>query len=92
MPGVFYRSRDGMGGFERGPTLFTEDMRHTALKLDGNTLSVFCSNAHDCPERILLSKIELVPDWMAWQASDPVTVMEPEMDSEGADLSLEPSS
>jgi len=91
MPGIFYRSLDGLTGFERGPTLFTEDMRHTALKLDGNTLSIFYSNAYDCPERILLSTIELTPDWMSWTASEPVTVLEPELDYEGADLPLEPS-
>jgi hypothetical protein len=91
MPGVLYRSPDGIGDFERGPTLFSEDMRHTALKLDGCTLSVFFSNAHDCPERILFSTVELTADWMAWQASDPITVLEPELGYEGAHLSLEPS-
>jgi len=48
MPGIFYRSQDGLTHFEQGPTLFTEDMRHTALKLDGNTLSIFYSNAYAC--------------------------------------------
>ena len=91
MPGIFYRSQDGLTNFEQGPTLFTEDMRHTALKLDRNTLSIFYSNAHDCPERILLSSVELTPDWMSWTATDPVTLLEPELDYEGADLHLEPS-
>ena len=91
MPGIFYRSKDGLTNFEQGPTLFTEDMRHTALKLDGNSLSVFYSNAYDCPERLLLSTIELTPNWMEWQTSEPVTVLEPEMDYEGVDLPLEPS-
>ena len=91
MPGIFYRSKDGWTRFEQGPTLFTIDMRHTALKLDGNTLLVFYSNAHDCPERILLSTIELTPNWMRWEASEPVTALEPEMDYEGAELALERS-
>lgn len=91
MPGIFYRSRDGLANFEKGPTLFSGNMRHAAVKLDGNILSVFYSNAGDCPERILLSRIELAPDWMDWQASKPVTVVEPEMDYEGADLPLNPS-
>ena len=34
-------------------------MRHAALKLDGERLSVFYSNAGDCPERILLATIDL---------------------------------
>ncbi|MBM4084322.1 MAG: glycoside hydrolase family 68 protein [Planctomycetes bacterium] len=91
MPGIFYKSADGLSGFQQGPKLFTDDMRHTALKLDGDTLTVFYSNAHDCPERILMSTIQLVPDWMAWKASEPVTVLEPETDYEGADLPLLPS-
>ncbi len=91
MPGVFYRSQDGRSGFEEGPTLFTKDMRHTAVKLDGDRLSVFYSNAFDCPERILMSTIALTPDWTAWQASEPVTVLAPETDDEGADLPLTPS-
>jgi hypothetical protein len=91
MPGIFYRSRDGLSNFEQGPTLFTKNMRHTALKLDGDVLSVFYSNAYDCPERILLSQIELTPDWVNWSASEPVTALEPEAKYEGVNLPLTPS-
>ncbi len=91
MPGIFYRSQDGLTDFGQGPVLFSEDQRHTALKLDGNTLSVFYSNAHDCPERILLSRVELTPEWMNWRASEAEVVLEPETDYEGADLPLQPS-
>ena len=91
MPGIFYRSADGPSSFERGPTLFTKHMRHTAVKVDGNTLSVFYSNAYDCPERILLSTIDLTPDWMAWTPSEPITVLEPGTEYEGLGLPLEPS-
>ena len=66
-------------------------MRHAAVRLRGDTLEVFYSNAGDCPERILLSTIRLGPDWMTWQASAPVTFLEPETTYEGADLALEPS-
>jgi hypothetical protein len=52
MPGVMYRSRDGLTDFEEGPALFPTTIRHTALKLDGDNLSVFFSNAGDCPEQI----------------------------------------
>ena len=91
MPGIFYRSKDGLTGFNEGPTLFTENMRHSAVKLEDDTLFVFFSNVHDCPERILLSKIELNKDWMDWRESKPITVLEPEKDYEGSDLPLEPS-
>ena len=88
MPGVLYRSYDGLSGFEEGPTLFTPAMRHTALKLDGDMLSVFYTNVGDSPERILLATIELTADW---QASESVVVLEPELPYEGADLPRAPS-
>jgi hypothetical protein len=91
MPGIFYRSRDGQTEFEQGPTLFSPQMRHSALKLDGHVLSVFYSNAGDCPERILLSHVDLRPDWLDWRETAPVTVLEPETEYEGADLPLEAS-
>ena len=91
MPGVFYRSRSGLDSFEEGPTLFNEDMRHSALKLDGNVLSVFHTVVGEEPERIVLSKIRLTSDWMSWKESEPVVILEPERDYEGADLRLEPS-
>jgi hypothetical protein len=91
MPGILYRSKDGLTGFERGPAMFPDNMRHSALKLDGDRLSVFYSNIGDCPERILLSTIDLKPDWTKWKPSDPILVLEPETKYEGADLPLEPS-
>jgi hypothetical protein len=91
MPGIFYRSKNGLTHFEQGPTLFTEDMRHTALELDGSTLTVYYSDAFDCPERILSSTIDLRPDWMNWTHSEAQVILEPEEDYEGADLPLEPS-
>lgn len=91
MPGIFYRSKDGLSNFEQGPKLFKDNMRHTALKLDSCTLLVFYTNVGDCPERILLSTIDLIPDWRQWKASEPVTVLEPETEWEGANLPLEHS-
>ena len=91
MPGRFRRSRDGMTGFEAGPLLFTPGMRHAAVLLRGHTLYVFYSNAGDCPERILLSTIDLRLDWMSWRAADPVDFLVPETEYEGADLASEPS-
>ena len=91
MPGILYRSRDGLSGFERGPTLFTGDMRHSALLVDGSNLLVFFTNVGDVPECILLSIIELSADWLTWKASKPVKVLEPEMDYEGGNLPLVPS-
>jgi hypothetical protein len=89
MPGIFYRSRDGLTCFEQGPTRFTPHMRHAALNLEGNRLQVFYSNAHDAPERILLSTVELSADWMTWQPTPPVTLLHPACDYEGSSLPIE---
>ena len=91
MPGIFFRSRDGITGFETGPALFSEDQRHTAVLVEGDTLSVFYTQAGDCPEQILCATIDLSADWNDWQAGAPASVLLPEMDYEGAALPLEPS-
>jgi hypothetical protein len=88
MPGVFYRSKDGLGGFEQGPQLFPNTMRHSALLKRENTLHVFWSRVGDTPEHILMSTIDVAQDWQQWQASDPVSVMSPEQGYEGADQPL----
>lgn len=91
MPGIFFRSADGQTNFEAGPVLFGQNMRHAALRLRGDRLDVFYSNAGDCPEHILRAQITLTGAWEAWQASSPISVIWPETDYEGADLPLEPS-
>ena len=55
MPGIVYRSKNGLTNFEEGPTLFDQNMRHCALRIRGNDLQVFYSNAGDCPEVIYMS-------------------------------------
>lgn len=84
MPGVIYRSVDGLTGFKQGPTLFTEDMRHCAVHKQGHVLTVFYTNVGDCPESILASDIVLTEDWQHWQHSAPILVASPEHDYEGA--------
>ena len=91
MPGQFYRSTDGFTAFEEGPLLFNPDMRHAALLLRGDTLYVFWTQVAQVPERILLSTIDVAGDWRSWRDSDPVEVLRPERDWEGADAPLEPS-
>ena len=91
MPGYLYRSRDGLTNFEAGPQFFTADMRHSALLIRDGHLYVFFTNRGDEPERIFLSTIELTDDWSEWTATDPVEVLRPEFDYEGADLPMEAS-
>ncbi len=91
MPGRLYRSADGFTDFEEGPLLFNPAMRHSALLLRGDTLWVFWTQVGEVPETILLSGIDLGGDWMGWSETDPVEVLRPERDWEGADAPLEPS-
>jgi len=91
MPGKFRRSPNGVSNFETGPTLFTSNMRHSAVQLKGDILNVFYSNAHDCPERILWTTIHLSADWRAWRAAPPKTLLTPETEYEGAACPVEPS-
>ncbi|MDH3450917.1 MAG: hypothetical protein OEN20_00750 [Gammaproteobacteria bacterium] len=91
MPGVLYRSRDGLTDFERGPQIFGDAMRHAALQRRGNTLRIFWTRVGDAPERILCSTMEFTPDWLQWQASPPAEVLRPETAWEGADLPVEAS-
>ena len=91
MPGQFYRSRDGFTDFETGPRLFVPNMRHAALLKRGDTLYVFWTRVGDAPESILLSSIDISGDWEQWQETEPVLLMQPERDWEGANSPNEPS-
>ena len=92
MPGIFYRSRDGISGFEAGDVrLFPTTMRHSALLKRGDTLYVFWTRVGDTPEHILLTQVDISGDWSKWSASDPVSVLYPQELWEGADRPLVPS-
>jgi hypothetical protein len=91
MPGVLYRSRDGLSEFEEGPQLFNPNMRHSAILRRGQRLYVFWTARGDAPERIWLSTIDMDGDWMKWRESAAVEVLRPERPWEGADLPVEPS-
>ena len=91
MPGVFYRSSDGLSSYEQGPTLFSPTMRHCAVTVEGDSLLVYYTEVGDTPERILMSIIELTSDWQNWRESESRVVLEPEMDWEGGNEPLQPS-
>ena len=91
MPGVMYRSRDGLTGFEEGPSLFNPNMRHSALLKRGDRMYVFWTERGDAPERVWLASIDLSGDWRGWQATGREEILRPEMSWEGADLPVEPS-
>ena len=93
MPGVLYRSRDGLTGFVKGPTLFGSNMRHSAVAQTGaNDLWVLYSNVGEAPpEHILMTRIRLIGDWMGWKAEPPQSLLEPQTTYEGVDFPLRPS-
>lgn len=89
------RSRDGVGPFEPGSSPFpiskTSHVRHSAVMLDGDVLTVFFSRIGDSPESILAATMRLSGDWKEWRASEPVPILKPETEYEGVDLPVEPS-
>lgn len=91
MPGQFYRSSDGLSNFETGPRLFVPTMRHAAVQVRGNQLYLFWTRVGDAPETILLSTIELSPDWTQWELAGEQEVLRPQRNWEGADAPIEPS-
>ena len=91
MPGQFYRSADGLGGFVAGPRLFNADMRHCAVLLRDSVLYVFWTQVGHAPERILLSRIDLSTDWQQWTDGEALEVLRPVRDWEGAGAPLQPS-
>jgi len=92
MPGILFRSADGLTGFERGPALFNPLQRHTAVLVRDGVLHVFWTQVGDVPERILHSRILLVGDWRDWRVEGaPEEVLRPEEPWEGAGLPLLPS-
>ena len=91
MPGVFYRSSNGLSGFEQGPTLFNPNMRHAGLLVMVDRLLVFWTQVGHSPERILLSSVDLHKEWLYWRESAGTEIIRPEYDWEGADLPIEPS-
>ena len=91
MPGQFYRSRHPLAGFEEGPLLFNSNMRHSAVLVRDDTLFVFWTQVGTVPELIQVSTIDMSGDWRGWTEGDPVELLRPEHDWEGADAPLEPS-
>jgi hypothetical protein len=93
MPGILFRSSDGLTGFERGPVIFPGGLqRHTALLLRDEVLHVFWTRVGDVPESILHSRIPLRGTWRDWRPEgEPEVLLRPEMPWEGGQLPLAPS-
>jgi hypothetical protein len=85
------RSRDGFEAFTPGPFMLPSS-RHTAVLKRENQLDIFFSRGLDCPERIFVCTMSLQGDWQNWQPGDPMDVLKPELDYEGVNEPLIPSS
>jgi hypothetical protein len=87
-PGILYRSDSLVGNYEpRHKSLFGTDVRHTAVSLEGNKLTLVFSRAGDAPERLLLSTLDLSSsNWDDWTPTQAVEIMRAEKSWEGADL------
>ena len=91
MPARLYRSRDGLGGFEEGPRLTEEPIRHHALLRHRQQWYLFWTRVGDIPERILVSTLETGADWIEWRLGETVEVHRAQRHWEGADLPAEAS-
>jgi hypothetical protein len=93
MPGILYRSRDGLTGFVKGPTLFGDNMRHSAVTQNGaNDLWVLYSNVgEEPPEHIVMTRIRLTGNWMGWKAEPARTLLKPQTTYEGINYPLRKS-
>jgi len=89
--GHLYRSADGQAGFEAGPTVFPDEMRHPAVHRDGDKLTVYYSNRNDRPERIFRSTVGLTADWTEWEPRNETLVLKPDTDYEGDGRPVEES-
>jgi hypothetical protein len=91
--GRVYRSKDGMTPFEEGPKLIPR-MRHSAAKVEGDTLWLFYSRIGDAPELIEVVRIDLTKDWKQWSSamSPSQVVLRPENEYEGVNIPIKPSS
>ncbi len=92
MPGQLVRLTGWAGPVDYGPDLFGDsEIRHSAVRVDGDELGVWFTRAGDTPERILFVTVRLHDDWNAWRPSKPVEVMRPAEEFEGASIEPSPS-
>ena len=88
--GIIYRSANGLSNFQAGPR-FLPGVRHTALWRHNDTLYIFYTLIGDCPERILVSTIDLRSNWESWKPSLGQTILSPSLAWEGGNQALAPS-
>ena len=90
MPGVIYKKINKK--FTPVNNIFDYDVRHSGVLVQDDFLYIFYSRVGDKPESILMSYVDMTKPSVMWKASEPVMVLKPEMDWEGANLPLIQSS
>jgi len=88
--GELYRSKDGLTKFESGGN-FVERIRHSAVLVKENKLSIFYTRVGDMPERIVMTTVDMTSDWKNRETSLPLEILFPEKDYEGIQYPLKPS-
>ena len=91
--GILFRSDNILGPYTpRDKSLFEVNLRHAAVMLEGDRLTVAWSKVGEAPERILLSQVDLsASNWNRWRATEAVELLVPELPWEGASLAPMPS-
>lgn len=97
--GVLLRAESWEGPFTVGPQLLHyapkggigDGFRHGESFIHEDTLHLLYHRMGDRPERVLHATVAMEGDWRHWRASEPKTLLEPELEWEGADLPLETS-
>lgn len=86
MPGLMYRSRDGIKDWEvRERWFLPPNTRHSGLHLVGKMLYVFYTRVGDAPEKIVYTTIDLSdPDWNNWAVGNTYDLLQPELGWEGS--------
>jgi len=86
--GILMRSSKGFMPFKKGPTIIP-NMRHAAVHINDEKLTIFYSRIGDTPERIFRSTVKLQGNWNTWKASKPIEILRPKFDYEGSKLPIE---
>ncbi len=92
MPGILYRSTDGLSNFEEGQNLFAHlTPRHHAMIKHDNQLTIFYTQVGDTPEHLKYCTVDLTPNWKQWKVTNETALRKPAQEWEGANLPLKPS-
>ncbi|MEM7333516.1 MAG: hypothetical protein AAF490_15615, partial [Chloroflexota bacterium] len=92
MPGILYRSADGLTAFEESHNLFAQlTPRHHALLKRDNQLTIFYTEVGNTPEHLKHCTLDLTTDWRQWCIANETSLYKPTQGWEGGNLPIEPS-